>query len=200
VYCRYSLSGYLFKTNAQCYAPIIFMTKERSYLVINIFRRQRHHYHWQEPRFYIFSALLIPTLTSTSVESDKLIPVREFVQCDVTLMKNIQEATCSILTKYTEINYLVMSPGFMVMAERDETEEGIDKKLVVHYCAKWTFLFHLLPPLNKANEAGEMGAVMSVLAAGKGGAIYLEDLALKKGYSVPMASFIAPTCNNLMWK
>jgi len=115
-------------------------------------------------------------------------------------MKNIQEATCSILTKYTEINYLVMSPGFMVMAERDETEEGIDKKLVVHYCAKWTFLFHLLPPLNKANEAGEMGAVMSVLAAGKGGAIYLEDLALKKGYSVPMASFIAPTCNNLMWK
>ena len=69
-------------------------------------------------------------------------------------------------------------------------------KLAVHYYARWKFFFDFLPALNKANEAGEKGAVMSVLAAGKGGAI--EDLALKKGYSVPRAAFIAPTYNDLM--
>ena len=68
----------------------------------------------------------------------------------------------------------------------------------MHYYARWKFLFDLLPALNKANEAGEKGAVMSILAAGKGGAIDLEDLALKKGYSVPKAAFIAPTYNDLM--
>ena len=145
----------------------------------------------------IFSALPMPTSTSTS-ESDKSIPAREFVQCDVTLMKNIQEATRSILTKYPKINYLVISPGVMTMAGRDETEEGIDKKLAVHYYARWKFLSDLLPALKKANEAGEKGAVMSVMAAGKGGAIDLEDLALKKGYSVQRAALIAPTYNDLM--
>jgi len=145
----------------------------------------------------IFSTLPMPTSTSTS-ESDKSIPAREFVQCDVTLMKNIQEATHSILTKFPKINYLVMSPGIMTMAGRDETEEGIDKKLAVHYYARWKFLSDLLPALKKANEAGEKGAVMSVLAAGKGGAIDLEDLALKKGYSVARAALIAPTYNDLM--
>ena len=145
----------------------------------------------------IFSSLPMPTSISTS-ESDKSTPAREFVQCDVTLMKNIQEATRRILTEHPKINYLVMSPGFMTMAGRDETEEGIDKKLAVHYYARWKFLFDLLPALRKANESGEKGAVMSILAAGKGGAIDLEDLALKTGYSVPRVALIAPTYNDLM--
>jgi len=144
----------------------------------------------------IFSALPMPTTTSTL--EGVLTPAREFVQCDVTLMKNVQEATRSILTKYSKINYLVMSPGIMTMSERDETEEGIDKKLAVHYYARWKFIYDLLPALKKANEAGEKGAVMSVMGAGKGGAIDLEDLALKQGYSVAKAALIAPTYNDLM--
>ena len=84
------------------------------------------------------------------------------------------------------------------MAGRDETEEGIDKKLAVHYYARWKFLYDLLPALKKASEAGENSAVMSILAAGRGGAIDLEDLALKKGYSVQKAALIAPTYNDLM--
>ena len=144
----------------------------------------------------IFSALPMPTATSTS--ESVFTPAREFVQCDVTLMKNVQEATSSILTKYSKINYLVMSPGIMTMSARDETEEGIDKKLAVHYYARWKFIYDLLPALKKANEAGEKGAVMSVMSAGKGGAIDVEDLALKKGYSVPKVALIGPTYNDLM--
>jgi NAD(P)-dependent dehydrogenase (short-subunit alcohol dehydrogenase family) len=145
----------------------------------------------------IFSSLSTSISTSTSESDDLTTPAREFVQCDVTLMKNIQEATRSILTKYPKINYLVMSPGIMTLAGRDETEEGIDK-LAVHYYARWKFLHDLLPALKKANEAGEKGAVMSVMAAGNGGAIDLQDLALKAGYSVQRAALSAPTYNDLM--
>ncbi|KAF8964504.1 hypothetical protein BDZ97DRAFT_1815431 [Flammula alnicola] len=116
---------------------------------------------------------------------------REFVQCDVTLMKNVEEATRDILSRYPKINYLVMSPGIMTLAGRDETSEGIDKKLAVHYYARWKFLHDLLPGLKKAKDDGEQVAVMSVLAPGKGGAIDLDDLAIKKALR-------APTYNDLM--
>ncbi|KDR79482.1 hypothetical protein GALMADRAFT_62896 [Galerina marginata CBS 339.88] len=123
---------------------------------------------------------------------------REFVQCDATLMKNVQAATQDILSRYPKINYLVMSPGIMTFSGRDETTEGIDKKLAVHYYARWKFLNDLLPAVEKAKDVGEQGVVMSVLAAGKGGNVDLNDLALKNTYSLSNAALVTPTYNDLM--
>jgi NAD(P)-dependent dehydrogenase (short-subunit alcohol dehydrogenase family) len=128
--------------------------------------------------------------------SDKV--AREFVQCDATLMKNVQAATQDILSRYPKINYLVMSPGMMTLSGRDETTEGIDKKLAVHYYARWKFVNDLLPAVKEAKHAGEQGVVMSVMAAGKGGAIDLNDLALKNTYSLSNAALVVPTYNDLM--
>ncbi|KAF9477268.1 NAD(P)-binding protein [Pholiota conissans] len=123
---------------------------------------------------------------------------REFVQCDVTLMKNVQQATTDILARYPKINYLVMSPGIMTFDGRTETTEGIDRKLAVHYYARWKFLQDLLPGLRKAKDEGEEVAVMSVLAPSYGGAIDVNDLPLKNGYSVTKAALATPTYNDLM--
>jgi hypothetical protein len=86
----------------------------------------------------------------------------------------------------------------MTMKGRDETEEGIDKKLAVHYYARWKFISDLLPALKNAKESGEDAKVISVLAAGKGGEIDLEDLGLKKTFSLTKAGLQAPTYNDLM--
>ena len=123
---------------------------------------------------------------------------REFVQCDATLMKNVAAAAQDILGRHQKINYLVMSPGIMTLAGRDETTEGIDKKMAIHYYARWKFVADLLPGLSKAADAGEKVAVMSVLGPAKGGAIDLDDLAMKKNYSVTKAALVAPTYNDLM--
>jgi len=128
--------------------------------------------------------------------SDK--SAREFVQCDVSLMKNVQTATEDILSRYSKINYLVMSPGILTLSGRDETTEGIDKKLAVHYYGRWKFINDLLPAIKKAKDDREQGVVMSVLAASKGGAINLNDLALKNTYSLLNAALAAPTYNDLM--
>ena len=122
----------------------------------------------------------------------------EFVQCDLTLMKNVHTVTKELLTRVPKINFLVMSPGYMSLKGRDETEEGIDKKLAVHYYARWKFTNDLLPALTKAKELGEDAKVLSVLGAGKGGKIDLDDLGLKKQYSVTRASLQAPAYNDLM--
>lgn len=123
---------------------------------------------------------------------------REFVQCDATLMKNVQSAAQDILSRHPKINYLVMSQGFMTLSARDETTEGIDKKLAVHYYSRWKFISDLLPALKKASTEGEKVAVMSVLGAGAGGSIFEDDLALKKHYSTTNAALVAPTYNDLM--
>ncbi|KAG6879025.1 hypothetical protein C0992_005775 [Termitomyces sp. T32_za158] len=122
----------------------------------------------------------------------------EFVQCDVTRMKNVESVTKDLLARVPKINFLVMSPGIMTMKGRDETEEGIDTKLAVHYYARWKFIDRLIPALVKAKEAGEDAKVLSVLAAGKGGDIDLSDLGLKKTFSVTNAALATPTYNDLM--
>ncbi|KAE9394643.1 NAD(P)-binding protein [Gymnopus androsaceus JB14] len=122
----------------------------------------------------------------------------EFLACDVTLMKNVQRTTQELLSRTSRINFLVMTPGLLTLSGRDETEEGIDKKLAVHYYARWKFIHGLVPALVQANEAGEDSKVFSVLAAGMGGKINLEDLGLKKTFSLANAALATPTYNDLM--
>lgn len=54
---------------------------------------------------------------------------------------------------------------------RDETSdsEGLDKKLALHYYARWKFIKDLIPLLRRAKDAGEDAKVLSVLGAGHGG-------------------------------
>lgn len=122
----------------------------------------------------------------------------EFIQCDVKKMRNVQAATRELLTRVPKINFLVMTPGIATLRGRDETDEGIDTKLAVHYYARWKFTSDLMPALLKAKEDGEDAKVMSVMAAGRGGEIDLNDLGLKKTYSLRNSSQAAPTYNDLM--
>ena len=123
---------------------------------------------------------------------------RDFIQCDVTLMKNVQTITQEIVAKYPKINYLILSPGYMTLAGRDETVEGIDRKLAVLYYARWNFIRNLMPALQTAKDANEEGAVVSVLGAGKGGSIDLNDLGLKNTFSLTNAALATPTYTDLM--
>jgi hypothetical protein len=122
----------------------------------------------------------------------------EFVECDITLMKNVHRVANELLTRIPTINFLVLTPGVMTMNGRNETEEGIDRKLAVHYYGRWRFIRDLLPAVEAAKKAGQDAKVMSVLAAGMGGAIDLEDLGLKKSFSISNAAMAAPTYNDIM--
>ncbi|KAJ6537781.1 hypothetical protein B0H19DRAFT_867238, partial [Mycena capillaripes] len=122
----------------------------------------------------------------------------EFVECDITLMKNVRRVTSELRTRIPKINFLVLTPGVMTMNGRNETEEGIDRKLAVHYYGRWRFIKDLLPTVETAHKAGEDAKVMTVLSAGHGGKIDLEDLGLKKSFSLASAAAAAPTYNDIM--
>ena len=84
------------------------------------------------------------------------------------------------------------------MKGRDETPEGIDRKLAASYYARWKFTRDLLPSIQRAKDAGEEVKVVSILGAGKGTAIDIDDLGLKKSFSTAAAAGTTPTYNDLM--
>ena len=126
--------------------------------------------------------------------------VYEFVRVDAALMREVRATSAALLARLPEINYLVLSPGLFNLRGRDETAEGIDKRLGLHYYARWKFVYDLLPLVQKAKEAGEDAKVMSVLAAGHGGPVNLDDLGMKKSYNVAKAGLTSPTYTDLMFE
>lgn len=136
-----------------------------------------------------------PTQASASGTSGV---THEFIQCDVTLMKNVHAVTRELLTRVLKVNFLVMTTGYVTTKGWEETEDGVDKKLAVHYYARWKFISDLLPALKKAKEEGEDAKVLSVLAAAKGAEIDVNDIGLKKTFSFMKARTQVPTYNDLM--
>jgi NAD(P)-dependent dehydrogenase (short-subunit alcohol dehydrogenase family) len=67
-------------------------------------------------------------------------PRREFVACDATLIKDVERVTSQLGSKYEKLNFLVLTPGIITTKGRDETDEGIDKKMALHYYSRWRFI------------------------------------------------------------
>lgn len=65
----------------------------------------------------------------------------EFVECDVTLMRNVRKVAAELVQQLPKLNFLVLTQGMMTMKGRDETDEGIDRKLALHYYSRWRFTY-----------------------------------------------------------
>ena len=74
--------------------------------------------------------------------------------------------------------------------------EGLDKKFSVHYYSRIRFATNLLPQLTNVSKSGGLSRVVSVLAAGREGNLIIDDLSLKKHYSVSSCATHACTMNS----
>lgn len=126
----------------------------------------------------------------------------QFIQNDVSLLRNVDKACDEIKSKEDKINLLVLSAGIMTAKGRDETIEGLDKKLSLHYYSRLRFAQNLLPLLNAAlnPETKAPASVISVLGAGLENTINLSDLSLKSNYSLSTCATHAITMNTLSFQ
>ena len=122
----------------------------------------------------------------------------EFIPCDVTLMKNVHEMAKDLLGRLSKLYFLVHSAGVFGFSGLEETEEGIDKKLASRYYSRWALTYDLLPLLRKAKDEGEPASVLSVLGAGMGPQVDLDNLGLKQNYSGFKAMMQSLAYNDLM--
>lgn len=112
-----------------------------------------------------------------------------FIQKDLSLLKNVDQACNEIKAKEKNVNLLFMTCGYLTLKGRDETAEGLDRKFAVHYYARMRFIQQLLPLLNNAasqSPSSALSRVVSVLdpQAGLHLTPNFADLSLKSNYSL----------------
>ncbi|KAK0204688.1 hypothetical protein DFS33DRAFT_1373381 [Desarmillaria ectypa] len=134
-------------------------------------------------------------IDSFPCSSSSVKPIREFVPCDASLMSNVASATEEVKRRLGEkkVDFLVLTTGYLTTAGREETTEGMDKKMAVAYYAKWMFVKDLVGSLKE-----EGSKVVSVMAPGKGGSIDVNDLDMKTSYSAAKVGLRMPTYLDLM--
>ncbi|PVG01541.1 NAD(P)-binding protein [Serendipita vermifera] len=121
-----------------------------------------------------------------------------FVKLDATSMADIRQVTSQLSSQLPKINFIVTSTGYLTTKGRDESPEGIDRKLACNFYARFRFIHDLAPLVEKAAENGEQTGVVSVLAAGRGGRVDLNDLGLVKTFSLRNAEGSAVTYTDSM--
>ncbi|KAJ3729512.1 hypothetical protein C8R42DRAFT_570304 [Lentinula raphanica] len=140
-----------------------------------------------------------PKPTPDPSSSKSHVPIHEFISADCSLISNVHEIAETLLCRLQKIDYLVLTAGVSLLAMRKETKENLDEKMVLSYYSRWTFIHDLLPLLRKSDIRG--GArVYSVLSAGRGdvGSIDLDDLDLKKRYTIARCRSCVSTYTDLM--
>ncbi|RDW61782.1 uncharacterized protein DSM5745_10454 [Aspergillus mulundensis] len=131
-----------------------------------------------------------------------------FLKCEVSLLKNVDEV-CTEIQKEEKVHVLLFTSGSMPSRKRDESAEGLDKTLALHYYARMRFIANLLPQLTAAaspiegegERQGEtkpgLASAISVLEPGGEGEMIRDDLSLKTHYSLSNARTHAITMTRL---
>jgi NAD(P)-dependent dehydrogenase (short-subunit alcohol dehydrogenase family) len=118
-----------------------------------------------------------------------------FRALDATSMRGIKTYTDAFKASETEkLDYLIMSQGVMNLNGRDETPEGIDKKMAVHYYGRQMLTRELLPSLTPDAK------VISVYDSWSGNPqkVNWDDLDLKKNFSLGTAANHCMVMNDAM--
>jgi NAD(P)-dependent dehydrogenase (short-subunit alcohol dehydrogenase family) len=110
-----------------------------------------------------------------------------FIKVDATSMAELRNVTTKLSKELDKVNFIVVSPGVLTLKGRDETSEGIDRKMACNFYARFRFIYDLAPLVEKAAGKGEQTGVMSVFSAGSGSPIDLDDLGLAKGFTLRKA-------------
>jgi NAD(P)-dependent dehydrogenase (short-subunit alcohol dehydrogenase family) len=122
-----------------------------------------------------------------------------FIQKDVSLLKNVDEACREIKLKEKQVNLLFMTCGYFVLTGRNETSEGLDHKFALHYYTRMRFINQLQPLLSAAATSNTLSRVVAVLDPQPGLKTPPDfaDLSLKKSFSLKNCATHAAAMTNL---
>ncbi|KAI5361818.1 Putative short-chain dehydrogenase/reductase SDR, NAD(P)-binding domain superfamily [Septoria linicola] len=109
-----------------------------------------------------------------------------FIESDISLLKNVDTVSEQIRTLINhgnrEIDLLFLSQGYISFAGREDNADALDNSVSLRYYTRLRFTQNLLP-LTSQNAR-----IVSVLAGGKEGNLFEDDLDLKQNYSVGNAA------------
>jgi NAD(P)-dependent dehydrogenase (short-subunit alcohol dehydrogenase family) len=123
-------------------------------------------------------------------------PTFNFVRCDASLLRQIKSTVDNYTSSSTKLDLLVLTQGLATLDGFTPTEEGIDRKLAVHYFGRAAFMYSLAPFMARTSRSP---VIMSVLSGGVHSAFagYKADMELKSSYSLKNAADAAGFYNDI---
>lgn len=107
-----------------------------------------------------------------------------YIQKDISLLRSVDELCAELKEREKKINCLFLTAGYMTLRGRNETPDGVDRKMAVNYYSRIRCIIGLMDLLTVAGDAGELSRVITVLAAGSEGEIRVDDLDLKHNFTL----------------
>ena len=169
--------------------------------------------HARAPKVYIIgrskksATNLLEELTLSNPDG-----IFEFIETEISLIKNVDLACEEIKSKEKKVDILFLSAGFLSWDGRNgmavpismriqgwyavDTPEGIDVAQSLRYYSRLRFVHDLLPLLT----ASPVPRVISILGGGKENAIDLNDLEVKKDFSLAKAAANGTTQTTLAFE
>jgi NAD(P)-dependent dehydrogenase (short-subunit alcohol dehydrogenase family) len=119
----------------------------------------------------------------------------EFEKCDVQELSNVNKLSEDFLKKHKKLDFLVLTQGIGTF-EKEETKEGINQKLALHFYSRMGFIYKLLPLLKNSKKP----KVISVLSGGVHYPYkdYKKDPDLQENYSLKNCANAAGFYNDLI--
>ncbi|KAH8821562.1 hypothetical protein F5884DRAFT_93242 [Xylogone sp. PMI_703] len=112
-----------------------------------------------------------------------------FIEAQISLMKEVDRVCDEIKSKESKVDILFISPGYITMGGKEETQEGIDTLHALRYYTRIRFTYNLLPLLNASPSA----RVITILAGGKEQPLDLTDLEVRRDYDAFKAARVPTT-------
>ncbi|KAG9231317.1 hypothetical protein BJ875DRAFT_123238 [Amylocarpus encephaloides] len=123
----------------------------------------------------------------------------EFIPANVTELAEVDRVCQEIENREKKINLLVQSQGNLTFAGRNETPEGLDRKMTLNFYSRMRFIHNLRPLLRNATTSKpHFASSLSILGAGYEMAINLDDLELKNAYSTRRCADTTTLMNSFM--
>ena len=121
-----------------------------------------------------------------------------FIPVDISLLKNIDTVCDRINTQLKDqggkkIDLLIQSQGYISFAGREPNADGLDTSISLRYYGRVRFAQQLSPSLSSTAR------VLSILAGGKEGKIFEDDLNLERNYSISNAAAHFASLMTLSW-
>lgn len=126
-----------------------------------------------------------------------------FLQHDLTYIEQAKRVANIVSNHETSVDLLFLAQGGFSTSGRDETSEGIDKKMAVSYYTRWQIVKDLLPLLSAATKKTNgvhPARVITVLGAGfesKAESIDPKDFGMIKGFTFTRALGVCPAYNTM---
>ena len=107
----------------------------------------------------------------------------EFVQADLSLMRNVSALAVKVRERWPRLRYLVLCAGIM-RGQHTLTAEGIETNFAINYLSRFALTEALLPNLAAGGVAGEASKILVISGAARDGTVRYEDVNLAGTFSI----------------